>query len=110
MAQPNNDTSGFWGPKKASETRVLYLDFSRQPEIVDGQTMSSPAVTANLMDGGQPTGTSDLTLGSPTVTGNKVKFSVAGGTDGNHYRITCTVNLSDGVSNLKEFGDLRVRN
>ena len=109
MAQPNTDTCGIL-TKRASEQRLYSFEFSKQIEVAAGQTLSTPVVSANLMVNGQPTGTSDLTLGSAAISGTQVQFAVSGGTSGNIYRITCTAALSANSATLKEFGDLRVRN
>jgi len=76
--------------KQPSEVVNYGMDFS---SYVSGSsiTLSNPIVTSEKYNGD----TSDLTLGSPTISGQKVVFSISGGTSGTRYRITVKVDTSD---------------
>ena len=99
--------------KYAGEVRAYGFDFSKFPEVMSGETLSSPTVTVS------PTGP---TIGTPTVTtvpfdpgrgaeliqtGKGVKVSVSAGTAGVSYTLTCTVTTSGGAT-LKILGTLAV--
>lgn len=84
--------------KQPSESLNCSMDFAN---YVSGSsiTISSPSVTAS------PAG---LTLGSPSVDGQTVEFTVSGGTDGQNYRIQCTITTSDSETLVGD-GILKVR-
>jgi hypothetical protein len=68
-------------------SRVYEWDFSDFDELEAGETISSPAVTAD------PSG---LTIGTPSVSGSSVFCRLSGGTAGVTYEVTCAVTLSSG--------------
>lgn len=81
--------------KPAGETRVMAFDLSPAPEVVAGETLSSPSIA----------GDSGITFGAPAVTatafdgiasGKAVKVSVSGGTAGTTYDCALTVTASGG--------------
>lgn len=85
--------------KRPTEVRNFDFDFGQQPEITGGETLSgSPTVTS---------GTSGLTIGAPSITGNKVRVQISSGTAETVYRLTCTVATS-GSKTLVAIGDLFV--
>lgn len=85
--------------KRPTEVRNFDFEFGYQPEITGGETLSgTPTVAAT------PSG---LTIGSPTITGTKVRVQISSGTDGVEYRLTCTCSTS-GSKTLVALGDLRV--
>jgi hypothetical protein len=90
--------------KDTTETILYVFDFSRFPELVAGETISSPSVPAS-----SPTG---LTIGSPTVTvadqvvftnggvveaGQGVQVTLSGGTAGVTYALECSITTSGGA-------------
>jgi hypothetical protein len=91
--------------KDASEVILFVFDFSRFPELVAGETLSSPSVPA----------VSGLTIGSPTVTvadqvvfsngqvvaaGQGVQVTVSGGTASTTYAIECHCTTSGGATRV----------
>ena len=90
--------------KQPSETVNLGIDFTNYVAS-SSITLSTPSVTSVKYNGSS----SDLTLGTPTVSGQKVIFSVDGGTHGTKYKVTVTVNTSDGEV-LEGDGILWVKN
>lgn len=84
--------------KYTGEFRAFCFDFSNAPEVVAGETLSSPTVTVS------PSGP---TIGSPSVlssafddvaSGKGIKVTVSGGTAGTTYTLTCTVTTSGGAT------------
>ena len=83
--------------KQPGETRQFSMDFS---SLLDsGETISSPNVSAS------PSG---LSLGSPSVSGTKVLFTIASGAHPVKYRLEVTVNTSGGAILVGD-GVLRVQ-
>jgi hypothetical protein len=71
--------------------RTFRFDFSSFAEVVAGETISSPSVTAT------PSG---LTIGSPTIPSgtSRVEATVTGGAGGQRYNVTCSVTTSGGAT------------
>lgn len=84
--------------KQPSEVLNCSMDFTNYVNS-SSITISSPSLTVS------PSG---LTLGSPTVDGLFVEFTVSGGTDGYNYRIQCTVTTSDNETLIGD-GIMKVR-
>jgi len=93
--------------KYTTTVRSYIFDLANAPEIVSGETISSPTVT------GSPSG---LTIGTPTIleaetlavpSGKGVAVTISGGTAGTSYTLTCTVTTSGGAT-LVVKGDLEV--
>lgn len=83
--------------KYANEVRSYVFDFSQFPEVVDGETLSSPTVPA----------VSGLAIGSPTVltsavdyvaSGKGIKVTISGGTAGTSYTVVCRATTSGGAT------------
>lgn len=70
--------------KDPSEAILVYFDFA--PELASGETLSSVTSISQYDDGDA---TTDLTIGSGTITGLKVKALVSGGTAGTVYVVKC---------------------
>jgi hypothetical protein len=92
--------------KIAAEARAYVFDFSRYPEVISGETISSPVTPA----------VSGLTIGSPTVTsatidgvpsGKGVKVTISSGTAGTTYTVDCRVTTSGGSTLIRRM-QLRV--
>lgn len=79
--------------KQPREKRKYVFDFSEL--MSDSETISSIDVYESEIDGG---GTSDLTLGSPSVGSDNqsVECWIEDGTDGVQYRVECVVTTSGG--------------
>lgn len=73
--------------KPAGASRVYTLDFRQYAEVLAGETLSAPSVTAS------PSGP---TLSAATVSGSRVLFRVAGGAAGTTYALTVTATTSGG--------------
>lgn len=79
---------------------VLYLfDFSNFPEVVSGETLSSPSVPA----------VPGLTIGTPAVTseirdgiaaGKAVEVTISGGAADTIYEVQCAVATSGGSTRI----------
>lgn len=76
--------------KKSTETRKLSMDFTAW--VDSAVTISNPTVTSEKVSGE----VSDLVISGITLTGKKVIFIVAGGTQAQHYQIIVRVDTSDG--------------
>lgn len=77
--------------KAAADTVPFVFDFGEIPELQAGQTITgTPTVT------GSPSG---LTITGIAVAANgyQVGFTVAGGTNGTDYTLTCGIVLSGGA-------------
>lgn len=83
--------------KDASETVSFLFDFSRFPEVREGETLSSPSVTSS------PSG---LTVGSPAVTssrrdgvpaGQGVAVTISSGSAGTSYSLEALATTSGGA-------------
>jgi hypothetical protein len=83
-------------PKDTTEVVSYLFDFSNFPEVVAGETLSSPSVSSS------PSG---LTVGTPAVTaaerdgvaaGEGVAVTVSGGTASTTYSLECSVTTSGG--------------
>ena len=73
-------------PKDPDEARPYQLDFSNDMDTGDDIT-GTPTLTAT------PSG---LTIGSPTVAGDKVTVQLSGGTAGRKYTIKCVASTVNG--------------
>lgn len=71
--------------KYDDEVRQYDVDFSLQPEIASGATIASATVTSS------PSG---LTVGSPSISGSKVKFQLSSGAPGVTYTIEVLATLN----------------
>lgn len=82
--------------------RAYYFSFADFPEIKDeGETISSATVTSS------PDLPSALTLGAASVTGDRVKVSVSGGTAGTTYLLKCLA-VTSGGNRMQVAGYLRI--
>lgn len=76
--------------KQPGETLPYAIDFTNL--IPTGESLSSvTSVTAT------PSGSGDLTLGSATISGTQVQFTIEGGIEGKMYRIEAVVATSGGL-------------
>lgn len=89
--------------KRPVEVRQYSFDFSPQPEIDAGETLSAPAT----IEIERIHGTGTLTAASPTVSSPYVHVQLSGGVDGDRFRIKCTVG-TNASHTLCELGDLLV--
>lgn len=77
------------------EERIYGFDFSNQTEISDGEETLS---AVNDVDATLLRGSGEITIGTPSIyTGNKVGFTVSGGTRGDIYEVVCSVITSSGA-------------
>ncbi len=84
-------------PKDSSEVISYLFDYSNFPEVLAGETLSSPTVTATVGSG--------LTIGTPNVTlverdevaaGEGVEVTISSGTAGTTYTLECRCTTSGG--------------
>ena len=73
--------------KQPGETRQFSMDFSSLLDTVE--TISSPVITST------PAG---LTVGTASISGSKILFTIAAGTHPVRYRIEVTVTTSGGAT------------
>lgn len=91
--------------KTAAESRIFYIDMSAR--IPSGASISgTPTVTATSQ--GLISGSSAVTVGTVTTSGDVLKFTLSGGTDLENYVIKATVVLTP-TETLVERGMLQVR-
>jgi hypothetical protein len=84
--------------KRPLEADDFGFDFLRRPRIVAGDTVASVvSITATRLSG-----SGSLTIGSPSVSGAIVTVRISGGTDGDRYRIECTVLTTQGATLVSE--------
>lgn len=87
--------------KRPGESRLYEFDFTDL--LATGETVSAVSgVTATT-----PSGSSALTVGSPTLTSPSAFVRISGGTSGYVYLLTCTVTTS-ASNTLVACGHLRV--
>lgn len=83
--------------KQPSEIITYAMDFS---ELLDANELSTTEALASVTSvTASPSG---LTLGSGSISGDRVTFSVSGGTDGTTYRIEVTVTTSTGNTRVAD--------
>ena len=92
--------------KQPSETRTFSIDFAALMSTGETIEASSPApvVTSEITGGG----TTDLTIGTPTISGQVVLFTILGGTNCQRYRVECVITTSS-AQVLEGDGILRVK-
>lgn len=78
--------------KQPSEKITFSMDFTNYVSS-SSITLSNPQVSHTRYDGGA----GDLTLGSPSISGQKVIFTIDGGTTNVRYKVTVKVDASDGT-------------
>ena len=78
-------------PKDPSEIITVTFDFSDVATAI-----SSPAVSISVSSGKIDADLANMLSGSATVDGLKVLQRVAGGIDGNTYKLRCQVDDADG--------------
>lgn len=78
-------------PKYTTESELITFDFT--PVMVSGETISTVAVSATTLEGGDASPSAILS-GSASISGYKVTQRIAGGTTQNTYRIVCTATTS----------------
>jgi hypothetical protein len=90
--------------KLPAESILYDMDFTKR--MASGETISSisSSVFTNL---GRVTGSSDITLGTPSYLGNKVQIRISDGTAEESYKVTITVTTSLGNTRIGN-GLLRV--
>lgn len=83
--------------KRPTESRVYLFSFAEQPEFTAASpdNIAGATVTATLTT----SGTSTLTVGSPSVNADEdgVTVTISGGADGDEYLLTCTATTDAGV-------------
>ena len=84
--------------KRTAEIRDWNFDFSQEPEILAGATISSATVTT--------TGTA-LTIGPAVISGGTVQVQLTAGTTKTRYPMKCAATLSTGKVVVR-FGRLYV--
>ena len=84
---------------RASERRRYAIDFSKQPEMIEGEKIISVDSVV-----GKPPG---LTIGTPAHDGQQVQVEIAGGAAGSTYHVIFTVTTDLG-SRLVGDGKLKV--
>lgn len=78
--------------KQPLETKVFRIDFGN---MLRGELLSSvSSVTATAQ--GKVAGAAAITPSSLSVSGRFVLFTMTGGTDGEHYKVTATVVSTSG--------------
>ncbi len=80
------------------------FSFDMSARLSEGETLANPVITSALLSGA----TSDLTIGSPTVNGNFIEFTISGGTAGKKYDVNLTVDTSLSGRVLEAHGILKV--
>jgi hypothetical protein len=84
--------------KIAGEVRTYPFEFDRFPEIVDGATISSAAVSAD----------SGLTVAVASTSSDIVNVTMSGGVAGQQYEVTCLATLNDGTTKIGIYLDVYV--
>jgi len=80
--------------KRSGETRTFQMDFSLQPEISGGASLTgTPTVVSNTITAGATA----LTLTSIGISGTKVQVTIAGGTTDALYQLVFTCSCSTGA-------------
>ena len=89
-------------PKTAAEVRIYDFNFSAQPEIENGDVITSVDELSATPSG--------LTIGTPMIgwDGKRVQAQLSGGTNGTRYLLKCRVVLTGGVKKLEMSGVLSV--
>lgn len=85
--------------KYSFENRLYDFAFQFQPELVGGQTLSSPSVTQILavsIATGATVVDAALVIGTPVVSGTIVQVRISAGTPNVAYTLRCTVTTSGG--------------
>lgn len=89
--------------KGVGETRNIGMDFSEDGWLDGATIVSVDGVTSTKIDGSA----SDLTIGSPSINGEIVEFSVSGGISCGRYIIKVTITDSNDQV-LEGHGNLNV--
>lgn len=85
--------------KLPGELSTYAFEFNPQAELVAGETLTgTPTVSIT------PSGP---TLGSPTISGSQVRFTISGGTSNTVHTVLCTVTTSGGAT-LQSSGKLEI--
>jgi hypothetical protein len=84
--------------KYPAEIDSFAFDFSQNPRLIAGETITSAVVAA------EPTG---LTIGAPAISGAEVRVQISGGTADATYCLTCTITTSGGAT-IEGVGQLKV--
>lgn len=94
--------------KRSPEVRTYTMDFSRLPELVNGDTIDT-ITSLTPTEESLPDASVDLTLTDQTVAGSgqTVTFTASGGTSGLIYKITVVV-VTVGGATLCGVGYLEV--
>ena len=96
--------------KQPAEDRLFDMDFSPRLSALENLT-GTPTVTQELVD--QNTGalsaTTDLVIGTATVSGQIAQVRISGGVDGNLYKVTF-LSTTDGANTVEADGYLLVQN
>jgi hypothetical protein len=79
--------------KHPSEVRTYIFDYSAQAEVLAGETLSAPAITATLVKGTAP---ATLVVGTPTVSSGTIRAKLTAGSDADIYVLKCVVTTSGG--------------
>jgi hypothetical protein len=86
--------------KRSGEGRFYNFNFNNQPELEDGQTITSVVSVVSVPSG--------LTLGTPAIAGSKVQTFISGGTPG-FYFVVFTVTTSGSPTVLIGTGRLQIK-
>lgn len=84
LVSPSRPTSVLQSQKYPDESRLFTFDFSTFPEILSGNTLVTPTVTATPADG-------NFVVGTPGVSGNSVTVQLSAGAPGQTYVVKCDV-------------------
>ena len=77
--------------KEAVESIIFDMDFTNQ--FVSGESISSIGTVVSTSSD-NVSGSSNVTLGTPTFSGNIVQVRISGGTQYEQYTVTITVNTT----------------
>lgn len=96
--------------KQPQEDRLFDMDFS--PRLSTGESLTgTPTMTQELVDqnDGSLSATTDLTIGTPTVSGQIAQVRISAGIDGNLYKVTFLA-TTDFANTVEAEGYLLVQN
>jgi hypothetical protein len=97
--------------KQPSEDRLYDMDFS--PRLATGETLSgAPTMIEETVDqtDGSLTVSTDLTMGTPTISGQVAQVRISGGVDQTLYKVTFTGAATTNANLVEAEGLLMVAN
>jgi hypothetical protein len=95
--------------KQPSEDRLYDMDFS--PRLATGETLSgAPTMIEETVDqtDGSLTVSTDLTMGTPTISGQVAQVRISGGVDQTLYKVTFQDALTTNANKVEAEGLLMV--